>query len=161
MKDSELKPRQRRSRIDGRKPVDKGGRRRFDGKDEKIIIQKLEQVWALDGTDEEAAIYAGISKAALSEYLKINLKVAERKALLKNQPVLKARTTIVNSLSNSTDAKWFLTKKRPAEFGDKLKIDGEVQVTTINDFIKQTYESIERRKRAGDSERDGSDDMAE
>jgi hypothetical protein len=73
------------------------GRKQFDGKNEEIVVQKLEQVWAVDGTDTEAAFFADISPAALCEYLKSHPKIAERKEALKNRPVLLARIAMIES----------------------------------------------------------------
>lgn len=67
------------------------GRRLFDGKNHDNVIQKLESAWALDCTDSEAAAFAGISKAALSGFLKNNPHISEQKERLKQFPVLKAR----------------------------------------------------------------------
>lgn len=124
------------------KPVkkNKGGRPLFDGKDEKLVVQKLEQVWAVGGTDEEAAFYADISKAALSDYLKKHKEVSERKATLLNKPILKARMTVVASLEDPKSAKWYLSRKRKKEFSTRQELDHsgglenkfEITMTTIN-----------------------------
>jgi hypothetical protein len=74
-----------------------GGRPQFNGKPLDIVIQKLEEVWALGGTDAEAAFYADISKASLSDYLKRHPEIAERKAALLQKPVLMARKAVINA----------------------------------------------------------------
>lgn len=96
------------------------GRKLFDGRDKNIVIQKLEEVWALGGTDGEAACYAGISKAALSDFLSKNKDISERKEQLLETPMLKARKTIVKALDVDLEHAWrFAKKRRPEEFGDK------------------------------------------
>lgn len=100
-----------------------GGRPVFDGKPEAIIIQKLEQVWAIGGTDAEAAFYADISKAALCDYLQRHPKVAERKESLKTTPFMKARQSIFRGLDESEFALKFMERKLPDEFAPKNKIE--------------------------------------
>ncbi len=95
----------------------KTGRKQFDGRDEQIILQKLEHVFSLDGTDQEACLYAGISTSAFYEYQKRNPQFLERKAMLKGSVVLRARRTIVENLN---DPKWawkFLERREPGEYG--------------------------------------------
>ncbi len=126
-----------------------GGRPLFDGKNKDIIVAKLEEVWALGGTDGEAACYAGISKTALCRFLQDNPKVSERKEMLLETPMLKARRTIIKALDTDLEHAWrFAKKKRPEEFGDKaLEVeDGEsgfnLVITTIkNDKAKDTKEN--------------------
>jgi hypothetical protein len=99
-----------------------GGRKLFDGKSEEIVIQKLEEVWALDGTDAEAAFYAGISPASLSDYLKKHPDVSERKQALSQKPVLKARQAVVKNLDDPNHAFRYLEKKRRKEFGNGIDV---------------------------------------
>jgi Fe-S cluster biosynthesis and repair protein YggX len=99
----------------------KGGRMLFDGKDEKVIIQKLEEVFLMGGTDQEACLYADISKSAFYEWQKKNEWFLERKEALKANPVLKARKTIVESLSNPLYAKWYLERRMKKEFSTRIE----------------------------------------
>ena len=108
------------------------GRKLFDGKSKEIVIQKLEEVWAIGGSDEEAAFYAGISKAALSDFLKKNIDISERKEALKEKPILKARQTVVRDLDDPNGARWYLTKKRKLEFGETLELSGEITKKIIS-----------------------------
>ena len=101
------------------------GRKLFDGKDEQAIIRKLEQVWAMGGSDEEAAFYAEISKASLSEYLSRTPEISERKEALKEKPILKARQTVIKDLDTPSTAQWYLERKRKNEFGVREQL-GEV-----------------------------------
>ena len=102
----------------------KTGRRLFDGKSEQEVIRKLEQVWSLDGTDAEAALFADISKASLSDYLKKHPAITERKEALKNSPVLKARQVVVTGLNGNPElALKYLERKRSNEFAVKTKTE--------------------------------------
>jgi len=97
------------------------GRALFDGKNEKGVIQKLEEVFAMGGTDIEACFYAGISKSAFYEWQKKNEWFLERKEALKVNPILKARRTIIESLNNPVYAKWYLERRLKEEFNMRFE----------------------------------------
>jgi len=127
-KKAKPKKQERGKKKSGKKDV--GGRPLFDGKNNETVLQKLCYVWALDGSDSEAAFYAGISPAALSDYLKKNPKVSERKAALKNRPVLKARHAVVSRLGESFDnGLKYLERKRKDEFSPKIEIENTDPIT--------------------------------
>lgn len=95
----------------------KTGRKLFDGKDPNIVLQKLEQAWAVDGSDAEAAFFADISPAALCDYLKKHPKVSERKEALKNKPKFSAKVSVANALSSNPDlALKYLERRAPKDY---------------------------------------------
>ena len=97
-------------------------------------VNKLEEVFAIGGTDKEACFYANISHQTLYNYQEKYPEFVERKEALKEKPVLKARQTVVQSLSDPKNAQWFLSKKLNKEFGDKVDVtsDGKaIQGNTI------------------------------
>ena len=132
----------------------KGGRPLFDGKNKKAVIQKLEAVWAVGGSDAEAAYYADISTSALSDYLKKHPKVSGRKAALLNKPILKARMTVVGGLDDPDNAKWYLSRKKKGEFSTRKELEHsggtenkfEITMTTVNAKNK-----VGKNKKAGKS----------
>ena len=94
------------------------GRKLFDGKDYDTVIQKIETAWALGCSDAEAALFAGISKAGLCQFLQAHPDITERKELLKETPVLQARMTLYNSIKKG-DGKLaiaYLERARKKEF---------------------------------------------
>ena len=95
-----------------------GGRPLFDGKNPEIVMQKLEHVWALSGSDAEAAFFADISPAALCAYLKKHPEVAERKQALLNRPVLVAREAIVGAFDGHA-----LTRKDVDKKGNEVIVN--------------------------------------
>lgn len=101
------------------------GRKWFDGKDEEDVIAKCKEVWAIDGTDEEAAFYAEVSKFSISRYLQEHSDLKEIRNRLKERPILKARQTIVKNLDNPQEAKWYLERKRKNEFSERRELSGE------------------------------------
>ncbi len=102
------------------------GRKLFDGKNRETVIQKLEQAWALDCSDAEAALYADISKAALCDFLKANPDIAERKERLKQTPVLKARAALFRAIEKGDGglALKFLERKLKREFSTLQELSG-------------------------------------
>jgi hypothetical protein len=89
------------------------------------IIDKLEEVFALGGTDKEACFYAGISEQTLYDYQKLKPEFVERKEGLKGEPILKARRTIVAFLNQPTYATWYLERKRKNEFAARTEHTGD------------------------------------
>lgn len=99
-------------------------------------VNKLEEVFAIGGTDEEACFYANISKQTLYDYQKIHPEFIDRKEALKEKPILKARQTVVKSLDNLQDAKWYLEKKRKKEFGNAVDFTTGGEKISGFQFIK-------------------------
>lgn len=94
------------------------------------ILNKLEEVFALGGTDKEACFYAGISHQALYNYQHDHPEFIERKEALKERPILKARQTIVKGLDDADNAKWYLERKAKKEFAQKTETEANVNITT-------------------------------
>jgi hypothetical protein len=88
------------------------------------VLRKLEEIFSLGGSDREATFYAGISMQSLYEYQKKNPEYAERKAALKEKPVLKARRTIVDSLDDPDYAFKYVERKKKDEFSLRSEVTG-------------------------------------
>ena len=69
-------------------PKNKGGRPPIMTDD---TIKKLEEVFALGGSDSEACFYANISKQTLYNYQKEHPEFVDRKEALKEKPILEAK----------------------------------------------------------------------
>jgi hypothetical protein len=98
-----------------------GGRPQFDGKPYDVVLSKLEQAWALDCSDKEAACLADISAGSLSKFLKAHPDVMKRKELLKERPVLNARNILHKAIAagDGNLALKYLERKLKAEFGEQ------------------------------------------
>ena len=89
----------------------------------EAVVAKLENVFAIDGSVEEACSYAEISRDAFYDYLKKNKEFSDKIEQLREKPVLKARQTAVQKLGESyTNAMDYLKRKRRREFGDSTDI---------------------------------------
>lgn len=62
------------------------------------VIQKLEEAFSLDSTDEEACFHAGVSESALYVYQLEHPEFKERKKALKTKPVLAIRQTVISGI---------------------------------------------------------------
>lgn len=105
------------------------------------VLRKLEEVFAIGGTDSEACFYADISPTALYEYQEKTPGFAERKAALKERPILKARQTIVKGLDDDRNAQWYLERKRKDEFAVRTELTGKDGADLIPD--KQSKEKAD------------------
>ena len=91
-------------------------------------VNKLEQGFTMGFTDEEACLYANISKQTLYDYCKKHLEYTDRKEGLKNHPKLLAKINIYNALKNNEkvdDSKWYAERKMKKEFGANVDITTE------------------------------------
>lgn len=105
-----------------------------------IVLQKLEEIFALGGTDQEACLYAGISPATLYNYQERTPAFIERKQALKETPVLKARRTVVESLETDVNSAWRYVERKDPELHPKQQVD----VTSKGDKLGEPSEEIRR-----------------
>lgn len=122
------------------------------------VLNKLEEVFAIGGSDQEACFYANISHQTLYNYQEKHPEFVERKESLKEKPILKARQTVVQSLNDPNHAFRYLSKKRRKEFGESLDLttDGEIpqdtKGNTYNFFfsadVQKDVKEIEERIKA-------------
>lgn len=111
-----------------------GGRKLFDGKDESLVIAKLEEAFAFGASDLEACYYADISKDALYRYERAHPSFRNRKEQLKERPVLLARQSVLKQMTRDGDlALRYLERKKKDEFSTKTEVENtttlEIQET--------------------------------
>ncbi len=97
-------------------------------------ISKLEHAFMLGCSDLEACLYANIGKSTLYNYQDANPEFVERKEQLKENPILLARTSVVNKLSEDADlALRFLERRKKDEFSPKqeMAVDHTTKGETI------------------------------
>jgi hypothetical protein len=110
----------------------KGGRPTVMTED---TLQKLEMAFAIGASDIEACVYADIVPSTLYNYQNDNPEFLERKRMLKDRPLLKARQTVVDNLNDPRHAEWYLERKLKNEFSQRTEsVTAEV---TIDDIIKE------------------------
>lgn len=102
-----------------------------------LVIQKLEEAFAIGCSDGEACLYANISKGTLYNYQKENKEFLLRKEALKEKPILKARQTVINNLHQPDVAFKFLERKRADEFGPRLDFRDNTKDEEADDAINK------------------------
>lgn len=110
-------------------------------------LNKLEGAFSMDCTDGEACILAGISPATLYNYQKENPDFLERKRLLKNTMIAKARSVLAEALNkkDKDTAKWYLERKRKEEFSVRTENDIRtvgINITVPDEKTKQALEDL-------------------
>ena len=106
----------------------------------EITVQKLEEAFALGCTDVEACFYAGIVKQTLYEYENKHPEFNDRKAALKESPVLLARTSVVKAIPGDPDlALKYLERKKKDEFS----LRQETAISCSLDLENATREELE------------------
>lgn len=114
------------------------------------VIGKLEYAFSIDCTIAEACFYADINPDTYYTWVKKFPKLSERFEELRNQPVLTARTTLINNLGRPGIALEYLKKKRREEFGDvsKLELEGKIQTEdiTISEAQKKAIEAYKAER---------------
>jgi hypothetical protein len=86
-------------------------------------IQKLEEVFALGGTDLEACFYADISRRTLYTYQNENPDFLYRKELLKQKPFLLARQSIMKGVKEDYNFAMTFAERKMPEFKRKVEIE--------------------------------------
>lgn len=148
-KKADKKPKNKMGRPPKVKPIvnnrSNAGRKWFDGKNEDAVITKLTQVWAIGGTDAEAAYYADISTASISRYLDSHPDISEQKNRLKNKPILKARREVIKGLNKNPDFSLkYLERKLSNEFAPSHRVG--IEGTENNKPVFITYVPTKRNR---------------
>lgn len=111
---------------------------------ETIVL--LEQAWSMGCSDLEACLHANIGKTTLYNYQNEHPEFVERKQILKEKLVLKARAVIAESLNNKDEntAKWYLERKRKEEFSTKVEneLTGGMNILVADKKAKDTLEGL-------------------
>lgn len=113
------------------------------------VLLKLEEAFCMGCTDKEACFFADIATSTLYEYCKDNKDFSERKEALKQNPILKARKTIIDDLEDPQTAKWYLERKLKNEFSTKVLQEHEGVIGSYEVDSETAEELIEKiRKNA-------------
>lgn len=88
------------------------------------IEAKLEQALSMGSTIAAACYHAGVSESVYYDWAKKDVKFSERMKSLRQNPILKALSTVYGDLDNVSTAKWYLERKCKDEYGTQI-IDKE------------------------------------
>jgi len=117
-------------------------------------VKKLEEVFALDGTVEEACFFADISKTTYYNWLEKHPELVDRFEALRQEPVLLARTTVIKAMKENPNlAMSYLERKKKNEFSPRTEVEHSVpvgfsmKISTIDD--EPDSNKLEADKKAG------------
>ena len=97
----------------------------------KDRIAKLREAFLIGATDSEACGYADISARTLYDYQEKHPKFLQKKQAWKDQPILKAKMTVVKALDEAKDAQWYLERKSKDEFSIRSIVNGSISLENI------------------------------
>lgn len=91
----------------------------------------------MDCSDEEACLFAKISQDALYDYQRAHPEYGEQKRLMKQNPFLVARRSVLNTMERDGElALKYLERKKKLEFSLRQELTGEngtpLQVNVIS-----------------------------
>lgn len=88
----------------------------------RVVIEKLEEAFSYGCSDREACLLANIGEQTLYDYQRKNPDFKSRKDLLKSNPILKARVSVVNNLEDDPNlALKYLERRCREEFDPKYQ----------------------------------------
>lgn len=107
----------------------------FNSKMTPEVLYKLDEAFLEGHTDNEACLIAGIAPSSLYRYIEKNPSYGDRKEILKQNPIIKARKTVNKAIETNADiALKFLERKKRDEFGIKTELDLTSQGSKIIAF---------------------------
>jgi hypothetical protein len=90
------------------------------------VIEKLEEAFAWGCSDVEACLWAEIAPATLYKWQETHPEFSERKAQLKDKPIMLARKSVVGALERDPKLSLdYLARKRKAEFSVRSEHTGK------------------------------------
>ena len=127
------------------------------GRPSKLIpecVMKLEEIFALDGTVEEACFFADISRNTFYEWMKEHPELSDRFEALRNNPVLLARRSVIEGLGDPELALKYLERKRRNEFSTRVETDnttkmdmnGALDITSSDEIAEEFLTKLKDKK---------------
>ncbi|QQR54890.1 hypothetical protein IPG41_06980 [Candidatus Peregrinibacteria bacterium] len=99
------------------KSLCKCGRPLFDGKNEKLVLSKLDEAFAHCLSDKDAALYAGISPSAYYRLIEKQPEIRERKERLRLEVNMALRKVVIEHAKKDPQmALKLLERMQPLEF---------------------------------------------
>ena len=89
----------------------------------EAVLNKLESAFMLGCTDNEACLYANISAGTLYKYQVDNPEYNERKAVLKDTPLLLARQSVINGLSKDPAHSLKVMERLSKDYKQKQEVE--------------------------------------
>lgn len=91
--------------------------------DKPELVDKLKYAFSIGCNTSQACIFAEVSRDAFYDAVNRDSEFADKISKLKQNPIIKAKQTVFNDLSNPKTARWYLEKKAANEFKSSHSID--------------------------------------
>ena len=101
-------------------------------------LKKLEQAFLLGCSDKEACLFSNISHQTLYNYQEKHPEFVERKTLLKENPVLQARKSLMNGIADRPELGLKMLERLTKEY--KLKSEINVNSDSFEVALKRLKE---------------------
>jgi hypothetical protein len=108
-------------------------------------LAKLEHAFLLGCTDSEACLFSNISHQTLYNYQEKHPEFVERKALLKKNPVLQARKSLMNGIVDRPGLGLKVLERLTKEY--KLKSEVDVKSDSFESILKRLSDT--KKKEGG------------
>ncbi len=144
IKDKQNKGSQSPNNNDIKDSSKRGRPRRID----MTTLLKLDVAFSMGMTPTQACMFADkLPRSTFYDWLKNNPDYSDRIEDLKSYPIMKAKTTIFQNLSDVDVAKWYVEHKCSEEFSTKQKIVYTEQpmpeASQIESILKEINKDIE------------------
>lgn len=117
------------------------------------VLAKLQQAFQMGFTMREACVWANIAVSTYYDYRNSHEGFAEQVEEWRQNPVLKARSTLYNNLDKIDTARWFLERKKKKEFSTRTEFEGDIGVV----LPQWLYTGKEKKKTESDVESEDAD----
>ncbi len=112
------------------------------------VIKKLERVFAYGASDKEACLFADITPATLYNYCQAHPKFMERKELLKDKPILRAREIVIQGMEEDPNLAFkYLERKRKDEFAVRTEHVGDEDNPIAIKFSEEAQKRLGKYKK--------------
>jgi len=88
-------------------------------------LKLLREAFAIGCSKKEACAYAKIGESTLYDHINANPNFSEEIERLIQEPILKAKHTIVKSLDDPKNAQWYIERKLKGEFSLRSELTGK------------------------------------
>lgn len=105
-------------------------------------VQKLEEAAGVRLNVKSMCAYAGVSRDTYYRWMKENPSLSDRLDDLRENPIMKAKRTIVSHLDDVNVAFRYLEKESPEEYGETLSLKHSGEVNTSIDTPAEDQEAI-------------------
>jgi DNA-binding transcriptional regulator YiaG len=112
------------------------------------IIEKLKEMYKLDASQKEMACYLEVCEETICHWKKKHPLLFQSLELMRNEPILTARRTIVKAVATETPTAFkYLERKARKEFLEEQKIIVETDDEERGGDVKAAVEAFEQSMR--------------